>query len=128
MKGAVANSTAAEMQAVCNALFIALRRGLVQPGDRLLIQTDCVAAIQAFEGQRRVSVPHEREAVRYFHSLRLEQSLGVSFKHVKGHSGRQEARFVTNHLCDKRARQGMRQARATMRKQSDETEAPVRSA
>lgn len=119
MKGLVADSTTAEMQAVCNALYAAVRCQLVQPGDEVLIQTDCEAAIQAFQGSRDVRRKHEREVLRYFHSLRERSSIRVSFRHVKGHTKRKEARYVTNNLCDQRAKEGMRQARATVKGDRD---------
>jgi ribonuclease HI len=53
MKGRVEGNIAAEMQAVANALHIALRLTLVQQKDEVLIQTDCMAAIDAFEGKPR---------------------------------------------------------------------------
>lgn len=116
MKGAVSNSTAAEMLGVCNALFIGVKDGLVRAGDHVLVQTDCLAAIGGFQGRRQMKVEQEKEAARYFHSLRNEQGFGVTFRHVKGHTTRTEARFVTNNLCDKRAKEGMRRARAQMKR------------
>lgn len=117
MKKLAADSTSAEMQAVCNALYVAIRYQLVQPGDDVLIQTDCEAAIQAFQGRRNIRRPHEMEVLRYFHSLRERSSIVVSFRHVKGHTKRKEARYVTNNLCDQRAKEGMRQARATVKEE-----------
>lgn len=115
MRGVIKGPAAAEMLAVCNVLYIAWAKQLVQARDHVLIQTDCQAAIQAFEGSRTVSNPDEKEAVRYLHTIRREKSLNVSFRHVKGHTNRPEARFVTNNLCDRRAKEGMRQARATLK-------------
>lgn len=103
------------MLAVCNALFIAVKDGLLQEGDHALVQTDCVAAITAFEGSRLVTNPDEFEAVRYFNDFRQGKKFTVSFRHVKGHTTRPEARFVTNNLCDKRAKEGMRKARARLK-------------
>lgn len=114
MKGKVESSHTAEMLAVCNSIHVALASGLVQPGDHLLVQTDCLAAIQAFENKREPKKPQEREALRFFRELRKEKDLGVSFRHVKGHTTRTEARYVTNNLCDQRAKEGMRRARRTL--------------
>lgn len=118
MQRAIKGPAAAEMFAVCNALFIAVRRGLVQERDHVLIQTDCMAAIHAYDGTRRVTNPDEVEAVNYFHQFRKEQSFTVSFRHVKGHTRRTEARYVTNNLCDKRAKDGMRQARKKLKEKT----------
>jgi ribonuclease HI len=117
MRGTVDSSSAAEMMACVNALFHGCFMGLVQPGDHVLVQTDCIAAIQAFEGQRNSLTKDEREAVRSFRSLRKEKSVSVSFRHVKGHTKRTEARYVTNNLCDKRAKEGMRRSRAVLLKE-----------
>jgi len=115
MKGAVEGSAAAEMLAVCNAVYIALASKLVQHGDHILLQTDCVAAIDAFENRRTTRKPDEIKALQYLRKVKKDNGLRMSFKHVKGHTTRTEARFVTNNMCDRRAKDGMRQARATMK-------------
>lgn len=112
MKCLVEGNIAAEMQAVANALYIATRSYLVQSEDEVLIQTDCMAAIDAFEGKRRNLPAQEWEAVRVLRRLCSAHDLRVVFRHVKGHTGKKGARFVTNHLCDKRAKEAMRRARA----------------
>lgn len=119
MQRAIKGPAAAEMFAVCNALYIAVRRGLVLERDHVLVQTDCMAAIHAFDGSRQVKNVDEVEAVRYFHQFRKEQSFTVSFRHVKGHTRRTEARYVTNNLCDKRAKDGMRQARKKLKEKTE---------
>jgi ribonuclease HI len=115
MKGVVQGSIAAEMLALCNATFIALKTGLVEAGDHILLQTDCVAAITAFEGQRNIKNPDERKAHGYLWRLKKAEGINISFRHVKGHTNNREARFVTNNLCDQRAKTGMREARATLK-------------
>jgi len=112
MKCRLEGNIAAEMQAVANALHIATRLQLVQAADEVLIQTDCMAAIDAFEGKRKNLPSQEWEAVRVLRRLRSEHNLQIVFRHVKGHTGKKEARYVTNHLCDKRAKEAMRRARA----------------
>lgn len=112
MKDLLSSNIAAEMQAAVNALHIAIRCELVKAADEVLIQTDCMAAIDAFEGKRRNLAPHEKVAVDVMHRLRIQHCLSLVFRHVKGHSGRKEARYVTNHMCDKRAKEAMRLARA----------------
>ncbi len=113
LKGRVAGNIAAEMYAVVNALYIALNRlQLVQTGDEVLIQTDCMAAIDAFEGRRRQVPNQEWEAVKQMRRLCSEFGLRIVFRHVKGHTKNKEARYVTNKLCDRRAKEAMRRARA----------------
>ncbi len=116
MRNPVDTSSAAEMMACVNGLARGYALGLVQPGDHVLVQTDCERAIRVFEGTLAANTKDERESVRQFRAFRREHSLGVSFRHVKGHTGRTEARYVTNHLCDKRAKNGMRSARAATKR------------
>lgn len=107
----VSGSIAAEMIALVNAIAIALKRELVQKGDHVLLQTDCQGAIDAFTGVRTRIPKGEREAREIFFELKRGGGFTHSFRHVKGHSNNPEARYVTNNLCDKRAKQGMRLAR-----------------
>ena len=112
MKSLVEGNIAAEMQAVVNAIHIAHRLQLVQATDEVLIETDCIAAIDAFDGKRKNLPLQEWDAVRVLRRPRSEYDLRIVFRHVKGHTGKKEARYITNHLCDKRAKEAMRRARA----------------
>lgn len=109
--GRVDSSTAAEMMAVCDSIHQAIEARLVQPQDSVLVQTDCMAAIQAFQGLRTNLPVQERNAVKYMQQLTKELALTFMFKHVKGHSGILDARSITNKLCDERAKKAMRIAR-----------------
>lgn len=115
MKQPAHNSTVAEMQAVVNALHTALKEGLVIYGDQVLLQTDCVAAIQGLNGQRELRQEQEIAARDSIKALTSRFSLRLEYRHVKGHTSRREARYVTNNRCDERARTGMQQARKQMR-------------
>lgn len=53
----------------------------------------------------------EREARTVIYEMKRKHALTFSFRHVKGHSNRPEARYVTNNMCDLRARAGMELAR-----------------
>lgn len=78
----------------------------------MLLQTDCQSAIDAFEGRRDQSMSSdERKARTELFRLKRETRFTIGFRHVKGHTSRTEARYVTNNLCDKRAKAGMRLAR-----------------
>ena len=111
MRDPVDSSSAAEMMALANGLFYALRHLIAQPGDHVLLQTDCQAAIDAFESKRTSLTKHEWVAKKELFNLKKKHKITVSFGHVKGHTDRTEARYVTNVLCDKRAKTGMRTAR-----------------
>lgn len=108
----VDGSSAAEMIALVNALYIAANNALVLKGDHILFQTDCMSAIDAFEGKRTILTKDERAAKKRIYDLKREHGVTFSFRHVKGHTNRAEARYVTNNLCDARAKAGMRKARA----------------
>ena len=111
MQTPIDNSTAAEMAALVNGLFFALKSGIALAGDHVLLQTDCTGAILALESKRKELSKDERAAKAVFFGLKKEYGVTVSFRHVKGHTTRTEARFVTNNLCDQRAKDGMRLAR-----------------
>lgn len=110
----IANSTAAEMMAVANSLWIAAMHQLILPGDQVLMQTDCESAIQAFEWRRKTYIQQEIAACKFVQSL-VANGLAIRFKHVKGHSGIRDPRHIANHMCDKRAKDAMREARSAAR-------------
>lgn len=111
-KNLISGNVAAEMMALCNALHDALIAELVQRGDEILFQSDCIPAMDAF--QRGVSTSEdETQAIAVMNKLLEQFDLIADWRHVKGHSGRKEARFVTDTACDQRARRAMRKARAS---------------
>lgn len=118
MKKLVANNIIAEMQAVANSLHSALKRGLVCSGDEVLLQTDCIPAIDAFESKRKKLIADEHEVLSVVQNLQERFNLTLTFRHVRGHTAHQGARYVTNNLCDKRAKAAMRQARHRVRIQN----------
>jgi ribonuclease HI len=113
-KGFVESSNTAEMMGVANSLFECYKAGFVQKDDELLIQTDCVAAIKAFEGLRSQNLNlQERMVVKYMHELQKALGLRIIYKHVKGHTDINDARSITNRICDQTAKKFMRAARTT---------------
>lgn len=124
MKGTCANNTVAEMQAVVNALHVAVKSELVQAGDTVLIQTDCYGAIDTFNGFRKKIHAEEKSTVEAFLKVKTEAQVIVDFRHVKGHTRQTGARFATNRKCDQDARAHMRKARKnflTLKRQEDGT-------
>lgn len=118
MSKPVDTSSAAELMAIVNGLFFGKMRGIVDAGDHVLLQTDCQRAIDILEGRISTMSKDERAGRKRFYELKREYACTVSFRHVKGHTNRTEARYVTNNLCDKRAKDGMRLARARLRKEA----------
>ncbi len=111
VKGLCDTNSTAEMQALVNALHIAVRAGLVSQGDAVLLQTDCEAAIQAFEGTRKRLSELEHATKQAMKHLRHTFALSLEYRHVKGHSKSTEARYAANNHCDRGARRAMRKAR-----------------
>lgn len=107
-------SNAAEMMAIVRAVADGLKQGFIEPGDQLLIQTDSQAAIDAFTHKRSVG-GDERLAYDEMRKLLNGRRITTRFKHVKGHSNVQDARSVTNRMCDQRAKAGMKAMRDQQR-------------
>ena len=61
----VSSSTVAEMMALANALHCAIVHGLVLDNDIVLLQTDCMAAIDAFEGRRTRLIQQELQIIAF---------------------------------------------------------------
>lgn len=116
----VDTSSAAEMAAIAIAIREGVENGLIHPGDHVLIQTDCTAAILGFEGGREKLSHDERDAKKQLYRIKASVKFTMSFKHVKGHSGIREARYIANNMCDMRAREGLRVARSWARQQRQE--------
>lgn len=108
----VEDTNAAEMMAICNAIWHGYSNRLIEKGDELLIQTDSLAAIDRLDSRRVVTMTNQQEAiVQYFQKTVRRMELNVTLRHVKAHTGRQEARYTANRMCDIRARKNMRAAR-----------------
>jgi ribonuclease HI len=117
IKDRVVNSIAAEMMALLNGLHDACRRGLVGAKDEALLQTDCQAAIDAFNGVRKNISSQELELVAYLAVLQKKVGFTVKFRHVKGHGAGDTARSFVNNTCDKLARSAMQRARAQLQRE-----------
>lgn len=115
-KGRVHDSMAAETMALVNALHDAMTSGLVLKGDSILFQSDCVAALQCLE----TGTSAKKEIVLIiskFQHLVNKGAFVIKFKHVKGHTQNEGARFVVNRICDKFAKKHMQDARNSIRAQ-----------
>lgn len=111
----VDNATAAEMMALVNALYAAFKYGLIEFGDEVLLQTDCLTGIHILSGLQAPSTEQEELAFHTMGSQQTMYELRLNFRHVKGHTSNPNARSVTNRLCDERAKKHMREARAEIR-------------
>ncbi len=120
MKDRVVNNIAAEMMALLNGLHQACKKGLVQVGDNVLLQTDCQSAIDAFNEQRRNITTEELSLVVYLRKLITVMHITVRFKHVKGHTAGLDERTFTNNKCDYLAGIAMKEARTKLLRKKNE--------
>ena len=112
--GLVSTSTAAEMQAVANTIYTGLMKGLVCRGDSLVVHTDCMSIILAFNGNRKSYSNQECRSINYINKLILLYSLNIEFRHVKAHTKKRDANSINNRLCDKIASKALKQARSKL--------------
>jgi len=115
-KSTARNNNVAEMMALVNGVHLAFANSIALPGDVILAQTDCEAAILAFEG-RRACMQDEILLVEAMRRLLAVNNATIRFRHVKGHTRGEKPRYWVNNLCDQLAREGMRSARAGIRAQ-----------
>lgn len=121
----VANSIAAEMLALLHGLLNGCTSGLIHPFDNLLMQTDCMAAIDAFEDRRKRITSEEKEIVEQYRSLKYKLDLKIEFRHVRGHTYGGSPSTRTNNICDALAGEAMRKAQKQFRKQKPKVSDPL---
>lgn len=107
LRGIAHSSTEAEMMALVNGLHVTVQGFRLMAGDRVLVQSDCVPALEqlaldhgAYEGVRKA-----------WHSLVQARGLLVEYRHVRGHEGGHSARSWVNEWADREAKKHMRAAR-----------------
>ena len=110
-KRKVSNASVAETQGLINGLVAAIREGLVQKGDNVLLQTDAQSALLLLEGKREPKTEDDKISIDYFKHVAGKFDLQFNFRHVKGHSSVQDARSHTNRRCDEEAGKFMRKMR-----------------
>lgn len=101
----------AELHAIVNAVHLAFRSGVAQPGDILLVQSDCAEAIRMIEGEQPARRRGSKAGVDKLHALVKSKNAKLSMRHVKGHSGRGTGRFAANTHCHQLAIEAMREKR-----------------
>lgn len=105
----VPSSGVAELLAAVNAIDRACKEGLVEKGDMILVQSDCLSAVKAFSfGRNRNSFCDLAwQGMLHVFNLRREIGFKLKGKHVKGHSANISSRFASNNLCDQKAYEAM---------------------
>jgi ribonuclease HI len=108
----VENNNTAEMMAICNAIWKGIEAALIQRSDQLLIQSDCLSAMDKMKGLQKAVTAQERSVLAYYLRTVQENGLHVTFRHVRGHTSIDEPRYAANRLCDRTAKAQMRLARS----------------
>ncbi|WP_165375304.1 ribonuclease HI [Roseovarius nitratireducens] len=101
-------SDEAEIRAALNGIHIARAHG----ARSVLVQTDCMTVVHLIYGKIR-----SRSLLKIWNSAVATARVdlvGVSARHVKGHTAKDDARFFVNRWCDRQARKEMRAMRAEL--------------
>ncbi len=112
----VPSSLLAEMQGLISGLVRGFNEGLIQKGDKVLLQTDCMPGIHHLEG---LTTPNDQDiiiTITYFEGFVEAHNLEIEFRHVKAHTNALDTRSVVNRICDKEAKDYMRSKREEFKK------------
>lgn len=101
----------AELWAIVNSVAFAFSRHIAEFGDHIRVQTDCMAVIHLLTEIRAPKHTQEAQAVDTLRLNLRRHAATFTVVHVKGHTRKEEARFVTNRIADKRAKMHMRHRR-----------------
>lgn len=98
-----------EIKAIGNALHVLSKVSFVREISRIHINTDCKEAIKHIRGKSNYSVSsrvHDLAHLVRKNSASSNKSLTnfLTFKHVKAHSDKEDARSWVNDWCDKEAK------------------------
>lgn len=110
MRGTILNSSEAEVLAAVNAIAMAISRGVIGKGDRIILEADCLRVQYAFASEVRLT-SNEKLAMQHWAHQKTMLELSLIYRHVPGHTQGNEPRLWVNNLCDRLARDGLRQAR-----------------
>ena len=110
-KNQISTSVHAEIFSIVNALWAGIKSNCILDGDEVLIQTDCITAIETFTTKRKNLSKQETDAITYFNMAKEEQNLTINFRHVKGHSSVGNNRSISQRNCDRVAKDHMRTQR-----------------
>lgn len=120
IRAGVVNASEAEFCALGNTLALAKRRGLVEAGDWMIAQTDNQRVRTVLSGAASFRLTQrEHEVVEWVEDFVKRLSLRFDIRHVKGHLGSLTPRNAVNTVCDKIARQHMKQERVLRQRRRD---------
>ena len=114
--GKVLDAYSAEAKGVANSLVIAFRSGVIQQGDKVIIQLDNIAVVAGINGKQRKIRKDIKEVLVFINNFKIENNITIECRHVKGHSKNTDNRYTANKHCDKRAKEQMKLARVELSK------------
>lgn len=110
----------AEIQAIANGLHVLIKKGY-DDIEKVIVNTDCVSAINEINEQNTKRTPHKsavvvrglmkkiREMYPYSKVVQAQRKKFIEFRHVKAHTKGETARLWVNNWVDKEARREMRE-------------------
>lgn len=111
LAGKVLDAYSAEAKGVANSLFISFKSGIIQQGDKVIIQLDNMAVVAGINGKLRKIRKDIKEVLIFINNFKTENNIYIECRHVKGHSKNTDNRSTANKHCDKRAKEQMKLAR-----------------
>ena len=106
LRGKWKASNDTEMAAIANTLRLAKFSGILIPGDTVLIQSDCLWALNKLSRDIRPSKGKGQRAYHVIKHFEKAHYLFLKYKHVKAHEGGKHKRSAVNETCDELARKG----------------------
>ena len=111
LNGKIKDSYEAEAKGVANSLVIGFRSGIIQEGDKVIIQLDNIAVVFGINGKLEKKRKDIKQVLDFINNFKIENNLSIECRHVKGHSKKTGNRFSANKHCDKLAKEQMKMAR-----------------
>lgn len=111
LSGEIQDAYQAEVKGVANGLVIGLRSGIIQQGDKVIIQLDNITVVYGINGVLKKKRKDIAVVLNFIKSFAIENNLSIECRHVKGHSKNTDNRSMANKHCDKRAKEQMKLAR-----------------
>lgn len=111
LSGRIQDAYQAEIKGVANSLVIGFRAGIIQQGDKVIIQLDNLAVVTGINGKLKKIRKDINQVLNFINSFKIENNLSIECRHVKGHSKNTDSRSTANKHCDSRAKEQMKLAR-----------------
>lgn len=115
LAGEIKDSYEAEAKGVANSLVIGFRAGIIQEGDKVVIQLDNLAFVAGLNGKQRKPRSDIKSVIDFINNFCVEKNISIDCRHVKGHSKKNANRFKANNHCDKRAKEQLNIARNNLK-------------